>query len=72
MLQARGAVVKLEHPGLAEVDAMGMGLPIQFSGTPAQFDQQAQELGASKDDIYRGLLELSDDRLQQLRDEGVI
>ncbi|WP_321839031.1 CaiB/BaiF CoA transferase family protein [Paraburkholderia bannensis] len=72
VLQARGAVVKLEHPGLADVDAMGMGLPIKFSKTPAQFDQPAQELGASNDEIYRSLLKLPEQRLQQLRDEGVI
>jgi crotonobetainyl-CoA:carnitine CoA-transferase CaiB-like acyl-CoA transferase len=72
LLQERGAVVKLEHPGLAEVDAMGMGLPIRFSETPAQFDQPAQELGASNDEIYRGLLKLPDERLQRLRKEGVI
>ena len=72
VLQARGAVVKLEHPGLADVDAMGMGLPIRFSQTPVQFDQPAQELGASNEAIYRDLLKLPDDRLRQLRDEGVI
>ncbi|WP_322045141.1 CaiB/BaiF CoA-transferase family protein [Paraburkholderia sp. J67] len=72
VLQARGAVVKLEHPGLADVDAMGMGLPIKFSKTPAQFDQPAQELGESNDEIYRSLLKLPEQRLQQLRDEGVI
>ncbi|WP_322063287.1 CaiB/BaiF CoA-transferase family protein [Paraburkholderia sp. J63] len=72
VLQARGAVVKLEHPGLDGVEAMGMGLPIKFSKTPVQFDQPAQELGASNDEIYRSLLKLSEDRLQQLRDEGVI
>ncbi|MBC8635998.1 CoA transferase [Caballeronia sp. EK] len=72
VLQARGAVVKLEHPGLADVGAMGMGLPIRFSQTPVQFDQPAQELGASNEAIYRDLLKLPDDRLRQLRDEGVI
>ncbi|KML22047.1 MULTISPECIES: CaiB/BaiF CoA transferase family protein [Burkholderia] len=72
VLQARGAVVKLEHPGLADVDAMGMGLPIKLSQTPVQFDQPAQELGAANDEIYRGLLKLSEDRLQQLREQGVI
>ena len=71
-LQARGAVVKLEHPGLDGVEAMGMGLPIKFSQTPVQFDQPAQELGAANDEIYRGLLKLQEDRLQQLRDAGVI
>lgn len=72
VLQARGAVVKLEHPGLDGVEAMGMGLPIKFSKTPVQFDQPAQELGASNDEIYCSLLKLPEDRLQQLRDEGVI
>ena len=54
VLQERGAVVRLEHPGLADVDAMGMGLPIKLSQTPVQFDQPAQELGAANDEIYRG------------------
>jgi crotonobetainyl-CoA:carnitine CoA-transferase CaiB-like acyl-CoA transferase len=72
VLQERGAVVKLDHPGLADVDAMGMGLPIKFSKTPVQFDQPAQELGASNDEIYRSLLKLPEERLQRLRDEGVI
>lgn len=73
-LQARGAVVPLTHPGLSAsgTTAMGMGVPIQFSETPASFDQPAQELGASNDEVYRGLLKLSDAELQQLRDQGVI
>lgn len=72
VLRERGAVVKLEHPYLADVEAMGMGLPIKFSSTPVQFDQPAQELGASNDEIYRGLLKLPEAELQQLRDNGVI
>ncbi|KDC66345.1 CaiB/BaiF CoA transferase family protein [Bordetella bronchiseptica] len=71
-LRQRGAVVKLEHPGLANIDAMGMGLPIQFSGTPSSFGQPAQELGASNNEIYQGLLKLSDAQLDQLRGAGVI
>ncbi|MBN3822153.1 CoA transferase [Burkholderia sp. Ac-20384] len=72
VLQERGAVVRLEHPGLADVNAMGMGLPIKLSGTPVQFDQPAQALGAANDEIYRELLKLPEERLQQLRDAGVI
>ena len=59
-------------PGLANIDAMGMGLPIQFSGTPSSFGQPAQELGASNNEIYQGLLKLSDAQLDQLRGAGVI
>jgi crotonobetainyl-CoA:carnitine CoA-transferase CaiB-like acyl-CoA transferase len=72
VLQQRGAVVKLEHPNLASVDAMGMGLPIRFSATPSQFDQPAQALGGANDEIFGGLLKLSGAQLQQLRDDGVI
>ncbi|VWC58098.1 formyl-CoA transferase [Burkholderia lata] len=71
-LRERGAVVRLEHPGLADVDAMGMGLPIKLSGTPVQFDQPAQALGAANDEIYRGLLKRSEAELSQLRRDGVI
>lgn len=72
VLLQRGAVMKLEHPNLANIDAMGMGLPIQFSRTPAQFDQPAQALGEANEEIYRGLLKLSEAELAQLREQGVI
>jgi formyl-CoA transferase len=65
-------VVKLEHPSLSNVEAMGMGLPIHFSKTPAQFDQPAQPLGAANDEVYRGLLKLSEAELRQLHDQGVV
>ncbi|HSW18987.1 MAG TPA: CaiB/BaiF CoA-transferase family protein [Ramlibacter sp.] len=71
VLQERGAVVRLEHPDLAK-DAMGMGLPIKFSQTPAQFDEPAQALGAANEEIYRGLLQMSQEQLRQLRDDKVI
>lgn len=71
-LQRSGAVVKLEHPNLSNIHAMGMGLPIQFSRTPAQFDQPAQALGASNEEIYRGLLKRTDAEIEALRERGVI
>jgi len=73
-LQRRGAVVPLVHPGLAAsgTSAMGMGLPIRFSASPAGFDQPAQALGESNESVYRDLLGLSEPELRQLRDKGVI
>ncbi|MFT3814879.1 MAG: CaiB/BaiF CoA-transferase family protein [Acidovorax sp.] len=73
-LQESGAVVPLEHPGLAAAgtQAMGMGLPIRFSESPVRFDQPAQQLGQANDEIYRGLLGLSDGQLAQLREQKVI
>ena len=49
-----------------------MGLPIRFSGSHAQFDQPAMELGVSNDEIYRKLLNLSDDELAGLQTSGII
>ncbi len=71
-LQRSGAVVKLENPNLSNIHAMGMALPIQFSRTPAQFDQPAQALGASNEEIYRGLLKRTDAEIEALRERGVI
>jgi formyl-CoA transferase len=73
-LQQRGAVVPLNHPGLSAsgTSAMGMGLPIHFSESPVGFDQAAQTLGESNASIYKDLLKLPDEELQQLRAQGVI
>lgn len=67
-----GAIVKLKHPRLQGVDAVGMGLPIRFSHSTAQFDQPAAELGSSNAQVYGELLKLSADQLAGLRQSGVI
>ena len=72
LLHASGALMKLSHPRLGELDAVGMGLPIRFSRTKSQFDQPATELGAANEEIYRQLLKLSDEDLSTLRADRVI
>lgn len=72
LLHASGALVKLSHPRLGALDAVGMGMPIQFSKTKAQFDQPATELGAANEEIFKGLLKLSEEDLAKLRAERVI
>ena len=72
LLQQSGAVTRLRHPRHGDVGAFGMGLPIKFSASQAQFDQPALELGVSNEDVYRNLLKLSDDELSALRAAGVI
>jgi crotonobetainyl-CoA:carnitine CoA-transferase CaiB-like acyl-CoA transferase len=71
-LQERGAVVKLEHPVIGQVQAFGMGNPIHFANAHAQFDEPAQELGAANEQILRGLLNYSASELDELRAAGVI
>lgn len=72
LLLARGALARLRHPRYGEVDAIGMGLPIELSGSTVQFDQPAQELGAANTQVYRDLLNLSESEIAALRTERVI
>ena len=71
-LHESGAVTRLTHPGGGDIDAVGMGLPIRFSKTPAQFDQPAMALGAANEDVYGRLLGLSAQELDELHRAGVI
>jgi crotonobetainyl-CoA:carnitine CoA-transferase CaiB-like acyl-CoA transferase len=71
-LQETGAVVELEHPTLGKIGAFGTGMPIRFSRSEAKFDQPAQELGASNEEVYGTLLKISKDEMDALRAKGVI
>lgn len=71
-LQERGAIVQLEHPHHGPVGAVGMGLPIQFSATPSQFDQPAMPLGGANEEVYSGLLGLSADEIGRLKQQGIV
>jgi len=71
-LHESGAVMNLVHPRLGDIGAVGMGLPIRFSESTAQFDQPATELGAANEAVYGGLLGLSEQELGELRKAGVI
>ena len=71
-LHENGAVMELKHPALGSVRAVGMGLPIQFSKSKAQFDEPATELGAANEEIYGGLLNLRKEEIAALRAQGVI
>jgi crotonobetainyl-CoA:carnitine CoA-transferase CaiB-like acyl-CoA transferase len=71
-LHATGAVMKLSHPKLGALEAVGMGLPIRFSRTPSQFDQPAAELGSANEEVFRGLLGLDGAAVERLQSQGVI
>jgi crotonobetainyl-CoA:carnitine CoA-transferase CaiB-like acyl-CoA transferase len=72
LLHESGAVTRLRHPVHGDVGAVGMGLPIRFSASAAQFDQPAQELGTANQEVYRDLLKLSAQEIASLQSAGVI
>lgn len=72
LLHASGAVMNLQRPGMGDIGAIGMGLPIQFSNSKPQFDQPADELGAGNDYVYGELLKLSEAEQTELKASRVI
>lgn len=71
-LHESGAVVRLEHPSLGGMEAVGIGMPIQFSATPVRFDRPAMPLGGANEEIYGGMLGMSQEAIASLRAAGVI
>ena len=67
---AREAIVRLPDPALGEI-AMQNVFP-KLSATPGRVRAVGPALGASNDDIYRGLLGLGEDELRRLATAGVI
>lgn len=66
----RGSVIELEDPELGRVRMPGV-VP-QFSRTPGRVRWAGPRLGEHNEEIYCGLLGLSPEELQTLREEGVI
>ncbi len=70
---ARGETVPLTHPKFGAVgDVYGMGLPIRFSGSTAEFDRPAPALGEQNEAVYGGILGYSSEKIQELRSKKVI
>jgi crotonobetainyl-CoA:carnitine CoA-transferase CaiB-like acyl-CoA transferase len=68
---AREMLVRVPDAQLG--DAVVQGIVPKFSKTPGEIKHLgAQELGAHNEEIYGGVLGYSKDRLQELRDAGVI
>ncbi|MPZ15636.1 MAG: CoA transferase [Chloroflexi bacterium] len=67
---ARGMIEEVEAPGIGRLKIPGI-VP-KFSATPPSTRWIGPPLGAHNDEVYRGLLGLSDAEFQALRSEGVI
>jgi CoA:oxalate CoA-transferase len=72
-LLARGDVVALEHPAFGpREDLIGPGLPIRFSETEAGPAASAPALGEHTDAVLGEMLGFPPERIQELRDAGVL
>lgn len=70
--QVRHRQLKVSLPHGAGVDAPGVASPIRFSGTPITYGRSAPMLGEHTDEVLRGALGLSEERVAQLREKGVV
>ena len=69
-LQARGTWVTVDDPDFGPTTVQG---PVaQLTGTPGRVDHLARGLGADNDHVFTELLGVSAERLQELRERGVV
>ncbi len=69
-LRQRGTVRKVHDPVLGEVDVPGF--PIRFSAAPEPLDAQAPLLGQHNAAVLKEFLGYSDERIAQLKQQGVL
>jgi CoA:oxalate CoA-transferase len=69
-LRAREMVVDLPHPQLGHLTVPGV--PFKLSVSPGELDHLGPALGQHNDEIYRGMLGLSEGDIRELQADGVI
>ncbi|MDO8277075.1 MAG: CaiB/BaiF CoA-transferase family protein [Burkholderiaceae bacterium] len=70
--QVRHRQLKVSLPHGSGVDAPGVANPIRFSDTPIAYGRASPMLGEHTEEVLRGALGLSAERVAQLRDRGVV
>jgi len=68
--RAREAIVSVMHPNFGELKMQNVAP--KLSRTPGNIHSPAPDIGQHNDEIYRGLLELDQERLAELKDRGII
>jgi CoA:oxalate CoA-transferase len=69
-IRARDMIVNLPHALLGQIPVSGV--PFKLSESPGQLDHLGPDLGQHNDEIYRSVLGLTEDEIQQLQADGVI
>ncbi len=71
-LKSRGMIQELDHPISGPTGVKAAGFPIQFYERRADYPAPAPLLGQHNEEIYMGLLGISQEELARLKKEGII
>ena len=71
-LNHRGMIQELIHPLSGGTGIKAAGFPIHFTECQAGFQEPAPYPGEHSEEIYKGLLGISQDELDELKKEGTI
>jgi formyl-CoA transferase len=72
-LRARGMLQELIHPGISAANGpLAPAFPLKFSHTPTAYESAAPLPRQHNDEIYRGLLGMTEGELRGLAAEGII
>ncbi len=69
-IRERGMVLEMDHPVIGTLPLVGN--PVKITGTPAHYRMPPPLLGQHNGEVYTGLLGLSEAKLDQLRQQGII
>lgn len=67
---AREMITWVDYPGIGHIPFPG--LPLKFSHTPGRITALAPRIGEHNEEIYKGLLGLSEEEIERLHSEGTI
>jgi crotonobetainyl-CoA:carnitine CoA-transferase CaiB-like acyl-CoA transferase len=71
-LKARGMMPELLHPQSGPTGLKAAGFPVQFSERPGGYSNPAPSIGQHNQQVYGGILGISDAEMEKMKGEGVI
>jgi crotonobetainyl-CoA:carnitine CoA-transferase CaiB-like acyl-CoA transferase len=71
-LKARGMMPELLHPQSGPTGLKAAGFPVQFSERPGGYSSPAPSIGQHNQEVYGGILGISDAEMEKMKGEGVI
>jgi crotonobetainyl-CoA:carnitine CoA-transferase CaiB-like acyl-CoA transferase len=66
----REMILSVKHGRLGDMQVVGT--PMKFSRTPCHMEKASPDLGEHTDEIMKEILDLSQEDIMKLREEGVI